>query len=120
MPQRLREFRPSRGKPRALGVLSEKRNAALPDTPAVSEALPRFAVAAWWSMAAPPKTPAAITERISADIAALLKLPDVVRRLAELGNLEAVASTPAEMAEYMKSERERWGDLIRGIGAKVD
>jgi len=37
-----------------------------------------------------------------------------------LGNLEAVAITPAEMAEYMKVERERWGDLIRAIGAKVD
>ena len=108
------------GKLRALAVLSEKRNPALPDTPAVSETLPHFAVAAWWSMAAPPKTPTAITEKISSDIAALLKLPDVVKRLAELGNLEAVASTPAEMAQFMKAERERWGNLIRAIGAKVD
>lgn len=108
------------GKLRALAVLSAKRNPALPETPAVSEVLPHFAVAAWWSMAAPPKTPAAITERISADVAALLKLPDVGKRLAELGNLETVASTPAQMADYMKAERERWGNLIRAIGAKVD
>ncbi|MBI2316151.1 MAG: tripartite tricarboxylate transporter substrate binding protein [Betaproteobacteria bacterium] len=108
------------GKLRAIAVLSAKRNPALPETPAVSEVLPRFAVAAWWSMAAPPKTPAAITEKISAEVAALLKLPEVGKRLAELGNLETVASTPAQMADYMKAERERWGNLIRAIGAKVD
>lgn len=108
------------GKLRALAVLSEKRNAVLPDTPAASETLPRFAVSAWWSMAAPPKTPPAITEHISADVAALLKAPDVVKRLAEMGNLEAVGSTPAEMAAFIEVERERWGILIRTIGAKVD
>ena len=108
------------GKLRALAVASEKRNAALPETPAVSETLPKFDVAAWFSLSAPPKTPSAITEKISADVAALLKLPDVGRRLVELGNMEPVGSTPAEMAQYLKAERERWGDLIRAIGVKVD
>ncbi len=108
------------GKLRAIAVLSERRNPALPDVPAVAETIPNFAVAAWWSMAAPPKTPAAITEKISADVAALLKLPDVGRRLAELGNLEPIGSTPAQMGEYIRTERERWGSLIRAIGVKVD
>ena len=54
------------GKLRALAVLTEKRNPALPDVPAMSEVLPGFVVSPWWGMVAPPKTPAAITEKVCA------------------------------------------------------
>ena len=108
------------GKLRALAVLTEKRNPALPDVPAMSEVLPGFVVSPWWGMVAPPKTPAAITEKVSAAVAEVLKLPDVAKRLTEMGYLDAVGSTPAEMAQFLKVERERWGSLIRAIGAKAD
>lgn len=108
------------GKLRALAVLTEKRNPALPDVPAMSEVLPGFVVSPWWGMVAPPKTPAAITEKVSAAVAEVLKLPDVAKRMTEMGNLDAVGSTPAEMAQFLKVERERWGSLIRAIGARAD
>jgi tripartite-type tricarboxylate transporter receptor subunit TctC len=108
------------GRLRALAVLTEKRNPALPDVPAMSELLPGFVVSPWWGMVAPPKTPAAITEKVSAAVAEVLKQPDVAKRLTEMGNLDAVGSTPAEMARFLKIERERWGSLIRAIGARAD
>ncbi|MBI4293455.1 MAG: tripartite tricarboxylate transporter substrate binding protein [Betaproteobacteria bacterium] len=108
------------GKLRPLAVLTEKRNPALPDVPAMSEILPGLVVSPWWGMVAPPKTPAAIAERVSATVAEALKHPDVAKRLTDMGNLVAVGSTPAEMVRFLKVERERWGNLIRAIGATAD
>ena len=107
------------GRLRALAVLSERRVAALPDVPAMSEILPGFVSVAWFGVVAPPKTPAPIAEKLSAAIAETLKLPDVAKRLAEL-SAEPIGSTPAEMATFMKEESERWGKVIRSAGVKVD
>ncbi|MBI2317208.1 MAG: hypothetical protein HYU75_09445 [Betaproteobacteria bacterium] len=49
-----------------------------------------------------------------------LRSIDVARRLNEMGNLVAIGSTPAEMAQFLEVERERWGSLIRAIGATAD
>ncbi|OGA58713.1 MAG: hypothetical protein A3G81_12395 [Betaproteobacteria bacterium RIFCSPLOWO2_12_FULL_65_14] len=108
------------GKLRALGIASEKRNPALPDVPAMNEVLPGFVVTAWFGMVAPPKTPPAIANKISAAMAEILKQPDVLKRLLDMGNIEAIGTTPEEMAQFMRTEREKWGKLIRDIGAKAD
>lgn len=108
------------GKLRALGVTADKRNPALPDVPAMSEVLPGFVVTAWFGMVAPPKTPAAIANKISAAMAEILKQPDVVKRLLDMGNVEPIGTTPEQMAQFMRSERQIWGKLIRDIGAKAD
>ena len=108
------------GKLRAIGMASEKRNSALPDVPTMSETLPGFVVTAWFGMVAPPKTPPAIAEKISAAVAEIVKQPDVVKRLLSMGNVEPIGSTPQEMAQFMKVEREKWGTLIHDIGARAD
>ena len=107
------------GKLKLLGVGSEKRVASLPEVPALAEVLPGFAAVAWFGIVAPPRTPAAITERIAAAAAAALKQPDVARRLVEL-SAEPVGSTPVEMAGFMRQERERWAAVIRAAGVKLD
>lgn len=107
------------GKLRALGVGSTKRVAALPQVPALAEFLPGFEAVAWFGIVAPPKTPAAVTEKIAAGVAEALKLPDVQKRLADL-SAEPIGSTPAEMAAFMKQETERWGAVIRAANVKVD
>jgi tripartite-type tricarboxylate transporter receptor subunit TctC len=104
---------------RPLAVSSEKRNPALPDVPTVSEALPGFVVTSWWAMVAPPGTAGAITGKLSAAIAEVLKQPDVAARLADMSML-ATGSTPAELAAFMQQERERWGNVIRISGAKAE
>lgn len=53
-------------------------------------------------------------------MAEILKQPDVLKRLLDMGNVNAVCTTPGETAQFMRSEREKWGNLIRAIGAKAD
>jgi tripartite-type tricarboxylate transporter receptor subunit TctC len=107
------------GKLRALGVGSDKRNPLLPDVPPVSEVLPGFVSQVWYGMVAPPKTPAAIANKLSSAIAEILKHPDVVKQLQD-NSFDAIGNTSAEMAQFMKQERERWGNLIRATGTRVE
>ena len=107
------------GKLRALAVCSEMRIAALPDVPALSEILPGFVAIAWFGVVAPPRTPAPITEKLSAAIAEALKLPDVQKRLSEL-SAETLGYSPAQMAAFMKRDAERWREVIRAAGVKAE
>lgn len=107
------------GKLRVLAVGSEKRTPLLPDTPAMNEVLPGFASMVWVAMAAPPKTPAAVANRISAAVAEAVKQPDVAKRMLDL-SFESIGSTPAEMALLVRQETERWGKVVRMTGARAD
>lgn len=107
------------GKLRVLAVGSDKRNPLLPDTPALSEILPGFFSATWTGIVAPPKTPPAIASKLSAAIAEALAQPDALKRAADM-SAEVVASSPAEMSQFMKQESERWGKVIRTTGISVD
>lgn len=107
------------GKLRPMGVGSEKRNAFLPDTPSISEILPGFAAINSHVIVAPPGTPPALTGQISAAIAELLKLPEVLKQLADL-SIEPIGSTPAEMAQFIAQERERFAPVIRGGGISAE
>ncbi|OGA30914.1 MAG: hypothetical protein A3G80_13445 [Betaproteobacteria bacterium RIFCSPLOWO2_12_FULL_62_13b] len=106
------------GKLRVLAVGSEKRNPSLPNVPALSEVLPGFAFSYWFGMVAPAGTPSAIANKLSAAIAEL-KQGAAAKRMLDL-SLEPIASTPAEMATFMKRESERWGNVIRVTGTKVN
>ena len=108
------------GKLRALAMAGDKRDAMLPDVPTMSEVLPGFVLDAWWGAVAPPKTPAALAQKISTAIAEVLRQPDMAKRLFDLGNIEPVGGTPADMARFMKQEREKWAHLVRASGAKED
>ena len=61
----------------------------------------------------------ALAEKISAAVAEALKLPDVQKRLADL-SAEAIGSTPAQMAAFMKKDAERWRGVIRSAGVRAD
>ena len=107
------------GKLKALAVASRKRFAALPDVPALAEALPGFESLAWFGIVAPPKTPAAIAEKVAAGVAEAIRQPDVLKRLGEL-SAEPMGLSPAETGAFMRQETERWGAIIRSAGVKVD
>jgi tripartite-type tricarboxylate transporter receptor subunit TctC len=107
------------GKLRALGVASDKRSALLPGVPAMSELLPGFLCQFFTGVVAPPGTPGAIVARLSAAIDETLKQPDVAKKIADM-NLEAVGGTPSDMAQFMKEERERWGNVIRAAGVSAE
>lgn len=107
------------GKLKALAVGSVRRVPSLPDVPAMAEFYPGFVSIAWFSVSAPPKTPAAIAEKLSAAIVEILKQPDVAKRLEGL-SAEPIASTPAGMAAIMKEDAERWRGVIRAAGVKLE
>jgi tripartite-type tricarboxylate transporter receptor subunit TctC len=107
------------GKLRALAVGSERRVPSLPEVPAMAEFYPGFVSIAWFSVSAPPKTPAAIAEKLSSAIADILKQPEVAKRLDGL-SAEPIGSTPAGMAALMREDTERWRGVIRSAGVKPE
>lgn len=108
------------GRLRVLGVAAKERDSALPDTPALTETYPGLVSETWFGLLAPPKTPAAIVNRLSTAVAEVVKQPDVLRRMQNMGDIEPIASTPIETAAYMRGEKERWIAVIREIGLKGD
>lgn len=107
------------GKLRALAVGSEKRSPLLPDVPSLSEFFPGMSATTWSGMVAPAGTPVAIVNKLSSAIGEIMNSPDIVKQLAA-SHTEALGSTPAELAQVMKQERERWGKVIRETGARAD
>ena len=107
------------GRLRALAVCSERRVAALPQVPAMVEIYPGFVSIAWFGIVAPPGTPPKIAAKVSAAIAEALKSPDVGKRLSDL-SAEPIGSTPAQMAAFMKEDAERWRNVIRSAGVRLD
>jgi tripartite-type tricarboxylate transporter receptor subunit TctC len=107
------------GQLRLLAVATPTRMAALPDVPTVAETLPGFASAAWFAVAAPPKTPRDIADRLSADIAEAIRAPEVRRRFADL-SAEPVGGDPAAMARFMAEEEARWAAVIKAANVTVE
>ncbi len=100
------------GKLRALAVTSPRRSAALPEVPAVAETYKGFEVYSWVGMVAPAKTPALVLDKLSTDMTATLRDPEVAKRLSD-GGFEVVAGGREAMDRFVKGESERWGRLIR-------
>ncbi len=107
------------GKLKALAVASRKRFAGLPNVPALAETLPGFESVAWFGIVAPPRTPAAIAEKVAAGVQEALRLPEVQKRLADL-SAEPLGYGPGETAAFMRQEVERWGAVIRAAGVKLE
>ena len=106
------------GKLRAIAVGGAKRNPQAPDVPSISEVLPGYSAASWTAFVAPPNTPAPVAQTLSGAITEVLKMPDVQKRLVDAGD-EPADMTPAQMAAFLREERERWGELIKTLGIQV-
>ncbi|WP_137893210.1 tripartite tricarboxylate transporter substrate binding protein [Ramlibacter sp. 2FC] len=105
---------------RALAVTTPRRSLALPDVPTVAESgFPQFSISTWYGVWAPAGTPAGLVQRLSSEIAAIVRLPDVREQFASLG-AEPVGNTPEEFAAFAKSELAKWARIVKQSGAKVD
>ena len=107
------------GKLKVLGVVNEKRLAALPDSPSIGETVPGFGATPWYGMFAPAGTPKNITLQIQNDIAKVLDSKDVQDRLAILG-CETFKGTGDQLAQIVKSDLVRWAKIVKDSGAKID
>jgi tripartite-type tricarboxylate transporter receptor subunit TctC len=108
------------GKLRALAVTTAQRSIVAPEVPTMAEAgLAGYELGSWQAVFAPAGTPAPIIERLYTEIAKILKQPDVVKRLNELG-LELSGMPPAEFLAMVKAEVPRLGKIVRESGAKAE
>jgi tripartite-type tricarboxylate transporter receptor subunit TctC len=108
------------GKVRALGVSSLARIPALPEVPTIdASGLAGFEATNVFGMVGPPALPAALVDRINADLVNALKDPGIRRALSEQG-AEARPSTPAEYAALIRNEVATWGKVVRQSGARID
>ena len=108
------------GKIKALAVTSGRRSPALPDVPTVAESgLPGFNLVGWNNVLAPARTPSAIIEKLNAEIARLLKEPDIAKRISDLGASIATNSVEEEAARS-KAEEVKWAKVVKSTGLKLD
>lgn len=101
------------GNTRPLAITSGTRNKRLPNVPTMMEAgVPDYDTAAWGSLMAPAGTPPEIVARLSAAVQEAYGKPQVQKEFAERG-VEAVASTPEQLAALIKRDTELWGQVVK-------
>jgi tripartite-type tricarboxylate transporter receptor subunit TctC len=103
------------GSIKALAVTSATRLREFPDLPTVAETIPGFQVVAWFALMARAGTPAHIVHKVSQDLQSVLQEPAVIERFATLGVYPRPAS-PAETAEFIRSEQQAWQPVIKDAG----
>ncbi len=105
---------------RILAVTDAQRASVIPEVPTAAEAgVANFISAAWFALAAPPGTPAALAARISAQVAEAMRAPTLRARYAELG-AEPVGQPPAATSAFFAEEAERWSNVIRFAQVTLD
>jgi len=108
------------GKLRALAQTGERRSAALPDVPTMREAGVTGLIAApWYGIMGPANMPPPITEKLNKEINAILRRPDVIARMQEMGLVPTPMSLP-EVRQFLTNEAKVWGDATRKSNATVD
>jgi tripartite-type tricarboxylate transporter receptor subunit TctC len=107
------------GSVRALAVTTPQRAAAAPDLPTIGETLPGYEATAWQGLFAPAGTPRATVDAIAAQLNEIWKSPEVIKALQGVG-AEPVTTTPDEFTAYSKTERAKWGEVVRAAGVKIE
>ena len=108
------------GKLRVIAVGAAKRLHSIPEVPTVAEqGYPGFETTQWYGINAPAKTPEAVIQRLAMEAAKAAKSPKVLERFSA-DDAEAVGSTPAEYAAFIKNEQARWSKVVRTAKIKAD
>ena len=108
------------GKLKALAVTTTQRSGVAPDVPTMVEAgLPGYEISSWQAVFAPAGTPKPIVDRLYAEISRILKMPDVAKRLTDLG-LDLSGMPSAELAAVIRADVPRLGKVVKESGAKAD
>jgi tripartite-type tricarboxylate transporter receptor subunit TctC len=107
------------GKLRLLAVSSAKRLPQLPDVPAIAETVPGFVSGSWQGVMAPAGTPKPIINKLNAELARIVKLPDVREKMAGQG-AEPQTNTADEFGAWFKAEIAQWGKVISDAQIKID
>ena len=105
---------------RALAVTSDRRVDAFPNLPTIAEAgVPGYEFTAWIGMLAPAGLPKPMVDRLNAEVAKVLKMPDVAQNL-KSQTLEPLIMTPDQFAKRLKSDYDKYEKVVKLTGAKID
>ena len=107
------------GQIRGLAVTTMARFEGLPELPTVNEFVPGYEASSWYGVGAPKNTPAAIIDKLNAEINASLADAKIKQRLTDLG-VTVVQSSPAEFGKFIAEQTEKWGKVIRAANIKPD
>jgi len=106
------------GRLRALGVTTPKRSPALPNVPAIAEAVPGYAMFGWYSIVAPNGTPAAVLDKVGAEVVKAAREPAFGEKLKALG-IEVVGGGRKELDAFRRDERKRITELVKATGVEI-
>ena len=108
------------GKLRALGVAGLTRSSAAPELPTIAESgLPGFEVIGWWGLLAPAKTPRSAVDLLNRELRAALEASGVRRTLLDQG-MDPAPGTPEQFGALIKTDMDKWGEIGRRLGVKLD
>jgi tripartite-type tricarboxylate transporter receptor subunit TctC len=117
MPSTLAHFKS--GELRALAVTGLKRSPLAPEIPTVAETLPGYEISTWYGVLAPTGTPDAVIQRLNREIIKAAQLPDVKKKLEDMG-VDLQLSSPQAFGDLIKSETTKWAEVIRVTGVRAD
>ncbi|HTQ74203.1 MAG TPA: tripartite tricarboxylate transporter substrate binding protein [Burkholderiales bacterium] len=107
------------GRVRALAVTSAKRSAAMPELPAVAETVPGYDMVLWIGVFAPAGTPREVTDKLTAEVARIVSLPDIREKLLGLG-VEPLGNSSEETADWIRREIAKYGPVVKAAGIKAE
>lgn len=108
------------GRLRALASAGLKRSVAIPDVPTIDESgLPGFEVIGWWGMLAPSKTPRSVVNQLNREVRAALDVPEVRKSLVDQG-MDPAGGTPEQFGALIRADMDKWGDVGKRLGVKLD
>ncbi len=107
------------GQVRALGTTGQKRSDVLPDVPTIAEAgVPNYEATIWLGIMAPAGTPKPVVDKLNAEINKVLAKPEVQQAWTRQGAVPMVM-TPAEFDRYLRADIDKWAEVVKVSGAKV-
>jgi len=109
------------GKLKGLAVTTRERSAIAPGVPTMAESgVPGYEIAPWFAAYAPAGTPPAVVNKLQAEMARILNLPDVRAAFVDQQGMTLIASSPAELGAHTQREIAKWAQVVKATGAKAE
>jgi len=107
------------GKLKLLAVTEESRSPLLPDVPTVAETLPGYELSVWYGAFGPAGMPPDLTARLNREINLILKRPEVIKKMADMGVL-LTETTPEQFGQILARDADKYGKLIKELGITAE
>jgi tripartite-type tricarboxylate transporter receptor subunit TctC len=108
------------GRLRVLAYTGPRRSSLLPEVPTIAESYPEFEMTQWYGLFSPAGTPEPVLARLRAEVARILKEPEIRERLHNAGGVEAWITSPEEFSAAIRQDHAKYARLVREVGARID